>query len=262
MLTATNCPVISVLIPTTAANLDYFEQAIRSVLEQTFSDFEIILVFDGCTKEHAAKALAPFDDPRIRPFVSERKRGISRCLNIGARLARAPLIARMDDDDRCLPTRFERQVEVMRSGGVDVLGTWVYLIDEHGARRSDVPSKSDSTPPLTPFRAIFGSIFAHPSVMMRREWLLRFRYDPRWDGSEDRELWIRGAPASRYACIAEPLLEYRKPRVIKRSRMRGVTDGYSLIWRHREQFGIWTPMLIGLNTIRQGVYWVRIGLGR
>lgn len=257
-----NGPAVSVILPTQARNLEYLNQAVLSVLRQTLQNIEVLVVFDGCSHEKAAEALSGFSDPRLRPIVSERHRGLPRCLNIGVWLARAPLVARMDDDDRCLPARLERQVDAMRASSVDVLGTWSWVIDEQGQRTSGEPFCPDPTLPFSPTKAVFGHIFVHPSVMMRRDWILRHRYDPTWGYGEDRELWVRGAGVSRYACIPEPLLEYRVAATVKPSRMKGVINTYRLIWHYRRRFGIWVPLLLLLNLARQSVYWFRIRFGR
>lgn len=254
-------PVVSVLMATQARNLDYLDQALRSVLAQTLRDIEIVLIFDGCSQKQAAAALSMFSDPRLRPVVSKRPRGLPRCLNIAARLARAPLLARMDDDDRCLPNRLERQLAVMREGGIDVLGTQALIIDNSGNYAPRRIFHCDPTTPFSPMKAVFGSIFVHPSVMMRREWLLEARYDPKWGYGEDRELWVRMARTSRYSCIDEPLLEYRRADKVKPTRMVGVRNAYHLIWRYRNMFGAWVPVLLLINFARQVVYWFRIRFG-
>ncbi len=151
-----------------------------SVLDQSIRDIELLIIFDGCSIARASEALADFQDTRLRPIVSEKGRGLARCLNIGVRLARAPLIARMDDDDRCLPGRFEKQVRLIRSSKVDVVGTWCWNIDEQGNRLEAKPSRPDPRLPLSPLRAVFGYIFTHPSVMMTRDWARRNRYDRTW----------------------------------------------------------------------------------
>lgn len=255
-------PAVSIVLPTQAGNLGYFREAVLSVLDQSLQDFELLVVFDGCSHERAAEALAGLRDSRIRPVLSEKKRGLPRCLNLGARLARAPLIARMDDDDRCLPERLARQVDLMQSDSIDVLGTWSWSIDQQGLRLGDEPEQPDPTLPLSPVRAVFGRLFVHPSVMMRRDWLFDNRYDSSWGYGEDRELWVRAAPHSRYSCVREPLLEYRKSPGVKQSRMKGVRNAYRLIWRYRKRFAAWVPLLLAANAARQAVYWLRIQLRR
>lgn len=254
-------PVVSVILPTQAINLDYLKQAIASILLQTLHNIEVIVVFDGCSKERASDALSGLYDPRLRSIVSERQRGLPRCLNIAARLARAPLVARMDDDDRSLPTRLERQVDVMSAGSIDVLGTWSWTINAQGQRLSEIPFRPDPTLPLAPMKAVFGHIFTHPSVMMRRKWMLQHRYDPTWGYGEDRELWVRGALKSHYSCISEPLLEYRAAERIKPSRINGVKNAYRLIWMYRSRFGVWIPILYLLNVARHIYYVLRVRAG-
>src|SRR6185312_11343579 len=91
----------------------YVDLAIESVLGQTFSDFEFLIVDDG-SKDATDKILKDYArrDTRIR-ILTGPERGLSMALNLGISEARAPLLARMDGDDICLPTRFEKQVAYM-----------------------------------------------------------------------------------------------------------------------------------------------------
>lgn len=242
---------------TQACNVTYFKEAVRSVLCQTRADFELLIIFDGCGEEAVEDALADFDDPRIRTIRSVRNRGLARSLNIAVRLARAPLLARMDDDDRCLPDRLQRQFEEMKRRGCDALGANVFVIDGEGRRVDGTIMHANPGLATSPFGAVFGNLFIHPAVMMRREWALHNRYDRRWGRGQDRELWVRAAPTSVFGHLETPLLEYRRQTATKSVQMKNVQSAYKLIWKFRRRFKLYVPALLAANGVRHVIYIIR-----
>src|SRR5436305_9543595 len=126
-------PQVSVLMPVYNA-IRYIGVAVDSVLSQTFSDFEFIIVDDGST-DGSAEILREYAgrDPRIR-LISRPNTGLGFALNEALAVARAPFIARMDADDECLPERFEKQIQYLRNHPECVLlGSRVLWIDSDGA---------------------------------------------------------------------------------------------------------------------------------
>src|SRR3954453_17337226 len=124
-----NTPAVSVVM--SVRNVArYAAQAIESVLAQTFTDYEFLIIDDG-SKDGTGKILKEYarKDTRIR-ILTGPERGLSMALNLGIAEARAPLLARMDGDDICLPTRFEKQVAYMHEHPECVLvGCRCELID-------------------------------------------------------------------------------------------------------------------------------------
>lgn len=254
-------PQISVIMATQSNNMNYLVESISSIINQTLKNIEVIIIFDGCDiDENIDFIQSKFSDPRIRFIFSKKWRGLARCLNICARLARADLLARMDDDDRCLPNRLERQIEVMKNRDIDVLGTYAWIIDKDGSRIPNIVLKSNPITPLSPIRSVFGQIFLHPSVVMKRNWLLKYRYNRRWQRGQDRELWVRASNSSKYHIINEPLLEYRRVNSIKKVQMNNIMNAYRLIWSNRSHFGFYVPILILINLSRQIYYYIRISM--
>jgi len=247
-------PKISVVMATQVKNVAYLEESIESILWQTEPEFELLIVFDGYTTAGANSILNKFTDARIRGIVSVKNRGLARSLNLGIKLSRSPLIARMDDDDRCLPNRIRSQVEAMRSYNYDVLGANAYQIDAEGQRCSDRIITAAPSNALSSFGAVFGSIFIHPAVVMRRDWALKNRYDPHWGRGQDRELWVRSALTSKFGHINQPLLEYRRQEGTQKKQMDNVRSAYQLILKHRNRFGVVTPLLLIANLFRHVVY--------
>src|SRR5580698_4347191 len=101
-----NNPKVTVLMPAYNAG-KYIAEAIRSVLEQSFTDFELLIINDGSTDE-TAKIANSFHDPRI-VLINQENKGVSAALNVGLSYARAPYIARFDADDVCHPDRLKIQ---------------------------------------------------------------------------------------------------------------------------------------------------------
>jgi glycosyltransferase involved in cell wall biosynthesis len=191
----------------------FLAEAIESVLGQTFSDLEFLIVDDGSTdgsraiiEAYAAK------DPRIRPIVREN-RGLIASLNQMLDEARAPLVARMDADDVCLPERLEKQVAFLDDHpDYGVLGCWTVDIDEHGGDWTG----GDWTPhPLTHEEFVEhidqrAPLLCHPAVVFRRD-LVRAvgGYHAAYKHCEDLDLWLRLASITKIGNIPVKLLRYR-----------------------------------------------------
>jgi hypothetical protein len=189
----------------------FIREAAESVLQQTFPDFELLILDDGSTDSTPEILRRYFQqEPRIRVHRRE-KRGFAATLNNGMELARGTFIARMDADDLAHPTRLKRQVDYLtRRPEVGILGTSYWVIDERG-RRLDLKRFPTSDLHIR-WANLLAPAFAHPSVMLRRDVLLHhgLRYDPSFPGAEDFELWIRLLRHTRGANLDQALLEYRE----------------------------------------------------
>lgn len=182
-------PEVSVLMPVHNAGL-FVEGAVRSVLQQTFADFELVVMDDGCTDDTLAR-ISRFKDPRIRVIRNEKNIGIAKTLNKALDLIRTEWIARMDADDICEPDRLATQLAFMRSQpDLAVAGGWIRLCGE----RKEVVRPPHGLETVRAF-LFFGNALFHPTVMLRRSLLERhkLRYDPSYSCSEDYELWTRVA---------------------------------------------------------------------
>ena len=197
-------PTISVIMPAYNAE-KYINEAIDSILAQTFTDFEFIIIDDGSTDSTCA-IVESYSDSRIRFFKNEHNLGVAATLNRGLDLARGEYIARMDADDISLPTRFEKQAAYMDSHpDVVVCGTGVECF---GARHETrFFSETDAQLKID---LLFGCCFAHPSVIIRSSVISSgFHYDTAFDKMEDYELWWRISNFGKLASIHEILLKYR-----------------------------------------------------
>lgn len=187
--------------------------AIESVLAQTFGDFEFLILDDG--SRDASRTIAESyasRDPRIR-VISRENHGLVASLNQLLHEARAPLVARMDADDMCLPNRFARQIAFL-AGHPDhgVVGSRTIDIDENGApyqlNSAEHPLSHDAF-----LRHIDenGPLLAHPTVMYRRQVVLDAGgYHAAFRHCEDYDLWLRLAHRTRITNLPERLLQYRR----------------------------------------------------
>lgn len=209
-------PLISVLLPCRngARTLDL---ALRSLLDQSFRDFEILLINDGSSDDSMAIARS-LGDPRIRITGGERGCGLSVRLNEGVQQARGRYIARMDADDVSFPERFAKQVSFLEANPhVDLVGCRAIVFRDAGGIVGLLPFARDhASLCANPWRNI---PLAHPSWMGRREWFEAHPYRiPEVLRAEDQELLLRSSLESCYACLDDVLLGYRQgPFQLKRT---------------------------------------------
>jgi len=202
-------PTVSVIIPTyNRAHL--IGKAVKSVLNQTYQDFEIIVVDDGST-DNTEEVMKSFNNFKIRYICHSDNRGISVARNIGIRASRGEYIALLDSDDEWLPEKLDKQVDVLQneSPEVGVVCSWSYNIDEKGNYISKrcLPKKGGyiyedllSTNPISV-----------PTVLIRKECFNRVSlFDDLLNAQEDWDMWIRIAKYYRFALIKVPLVKYRK----------------------------------------------------
>ena len=200
--------LISVVLPAYNAEL-YLKEAIDSVLAQTFTDFELIILNDGSTDQTESIILS-YDDPRIVYVKNEQNLGLIGTLNKGMALAKGKYIARMDADDICFPERFAKQVEFLEKNQEYVIcGTSAYRFYDHisDGKAFNVPLSDESIR----IRLFFNSGFIHPSVMFRtsvvRDYHLGFSEDYKY--AEDYFFWMDLLKYGKGFNFKEKLLYYR-----------------------------------------------------
>ena len=199
-------PLVTIGIPF-YKDAQYLRFAIQSVINQTYTNWELILMDDGST-DGSLDIAKHFSDPRVRVISDGANKGLPSRLNEIVALANGDYVARMDGDDIMHPQRIEKQVEYMESHpDVNVLGTAAYVINDS----NDIIGVTKPwliTPRRTEDIFIVGS-FVHPSVMARKEWFVANPYDPSFRRMQDLELWIRTLPFSSFNSMKSPLLFYR-----------------------------------------------------
>lgn len=187
----------------------YLEASIQSILNQTFKDFEFIIINDGSDdgSEEVLERSAEKDE-RIQ-LVHQENRGLITSLNRGLDRAQGKYIARMDADDISSPRRFERQVDHLNGcPDVGVVGTQVEVINEEGSRIDHW--KPPTSTSLIAWRLLFNAAYVHPSIMARRKLLEKLDgYSRSAIYSEDYELWTRAVQVSRLTTVPHTLLKFR-----------------------------------------------------
>jgi len=189
----------------------YLGQAIDSVLQQTFPDFEFLIIDDG-SEDSSVEIIRRYSDPRIRLLRHEGNRGLVATLNEGLSQARGDYIARMDADDVCRPNRLFLQVQWLDDHPDHaVVGSFVQRIDADGALLPDwIVDRKTATPEEIRRTLIKHNCLAHPTTMLRRSALNGLAYDPRARHAEDYELWLQVVSRDqKMAKIPVALLLYR-----------------------------------------------------
>lgn len=207
--------MISVVMPVYNAE-KYVAEAVESILQQTYTDFEFIII-DDCSTDNSYGILQTYaaKDIRIRLFKNDVNNKLPKTLNFGIAQSNGKYIARMDADDISLPERFAKQVEFMESHPeIGVCGTWIKeFIDENKqiTRMVEYPVEHK----LISITLLFDeNCLAHPSTLLKREIFtdIQLYYESSFGGAaEDYELWVRLlVHGILFHNLPEPLLMYRK----------------------------------------------------
>lgn len=200
----------------------YLGEAMGSLLEQTFRDFELIVVDDGST-DSTPQILDGYADPRIVRIRNPKNLGIPASCNIGLEAVRAPYIARMDADDVCTSDRLEVQYAYLQAQpDMAMLATSFTVIEPSGKVRgqSRIPEE-----PMLPWVMLWGNCIGQPSVMIRREALDRIgAYDPTMTYAEDYDLWCRFLMAGERVGTLDHVTFMRRKSPLRASEKHVTTD--------------------------------------
>jgi glycosyltransferase involved in cell wall biosynthesis len=203
-------PLLSIILP--AYNCERFlRQTMDSLLSQTYTHFELIIINDGSTDGTDA-IIRSYSDERIAYHQNEGNKGLIYTLNRGIALAKGSFIARMDADDICAPARMSTQVAWLESNpGTAVCSSFVAFIDENGHPAGDWPLDRQTASAAAIRQTMpHTNCIAHPSIMARTVLLQQYRYAPYQKNIEDYDLWLRLlADGVVIEKIPEALLYYR-----------------------------------------------------
>ncbi len=202
-------PIISVILPVYNCPA-YVGLAIESIINQTFKNFELLVIDDGSTDD-TSSVLKKYSDPRIR-HIRHDNRGLAGTLNVGIELALGKYIARQDQDDISLPDRLERQFAYMEQhSDCALLGTWAQIME--GDRLVDRFHRHPTVPSAIKYALLLNNPFVHSSVIFRTEVARKlggYTTDPSRQPPEDFEFWSRIARVATIANLPEILLHYRE----------------------------------------------------
>lgn len=242
-------PLVSVVVPVFQPDPVFFRQSIDSLLKQTFTDIEVIVVEDPSSRS-GAQLLADIDDPRLRHIVNPERTSLPQQHNRALAETRGRFICRFDADDICEPDRIERELAFLQSHpDIDVVGSGLTVIDEHGAVIGARHYPREHSAILAAMRRY--NPIANSTVMFRREVYERFGG---WRESvlpaQDYEWYSRlGAGGVRFANLPEPLVRYRlHGGSLKSSKLRGTIqttlEVKNLYWREHMDLRSRAVMLV------------------
>ncbi|MBX3328797.1 MAG: glycosyltransferase family 2 protein [Nitrospira sp.] len=202
-----NAPLVTVAMSAYNAS-ETIGLALRSILTQTYQNWELILIDDGST-DQTREIVSCIQDSRVR-FIQEPSgnMGLASRLNQCVRLARGRYIARMDADDVAYPQRLERQVQFLEEHrDIDLLGTGAVIFRGEGEIIGCYPTASSHEAICR--RPWWGFPLAHPTWMGKRTWFLSHPYSDEDTRCEDQALLLQSFSHSRFAALEEVLLGYR-----------------------------------------------------
>jgi glycosyltransferase involved in cell wall biosynthesis len=201
-------PLVSVVMPVYNAE-KYLRQAIESILNQVFDNFEFIIINDGST-DSSVEIIKSYKDPRIILIENQINRGLVYSLNKGLDASRGDFIARMDADDISLPHRLQRQVNFLNDNpDIGVVGTAYLPIDEY---KNPVlpPMFRPEYPAGAKWYLLLGSPLGHPTAMYRKALIQEAGgYHEGYSHAEDYELWTRMSQITKICSIKDICLLYR-----------------------------------------------------
>ena len=196
---------VSVLMPVYKTNEKYLREAIESILNQTYRDFEF-LILDDCPSDTRENIVKSYNDERIKYFKNEKNLGISKTRNKLIDLSSGEYLAVFDHDDISLPTRFEKEVEYLDSHpDVGVVScNFKTLIKQ---KESSLPNNDEDIR----LGLMGGCVILHPASMIRKSILINnnIRYEEEFSPAEDYMMWCRLIKYTKFHNIKEVLFNYR-----------------------------------------------------
>ena len=201
-----NSPEITVLMPVYNGEM-FLKDSIESILNQTFRDFELLIIDDAST-DNSVKIIESYNDNRIKLFKNTNNSGLSVTRNKGFDLAKGKYIVLADCDDISLIDRLEKQLLFMESHlEIGICGSW---IKKFGKRRAHIWKYSPYSNELKA-GLLFNSCFAQPSVIIRKSLITsnNLYYSESFLSAEDYDLWSRASKYTSFSNNQEILLMYR-----------------------------------------------------
>ena len=196
-------PKVSVLMPVYKTEPQYLQEAIASVLAQTFTDFEL-LILDDCPQDTREAVVQSFRDKRIKYLQNKKNLGITQSRNKLIELAKGQYLAIMDHDDVALPTRLAEQVNLLdKHSKIGVVGCWMERFPH--TKIAHYPQGNSEIEAYL----MQGCAIPHTGAMIRRSALGDIRYDAQFSPAEDWALWAALLGKTQFYNIPRVLMRYR-----------------------------------------------------
>ena len=198
----TQTHLISVLMPVYNTKEEYLRASIESILNQTFTDFELIIVNDGSTN-NAEEVILSYKDNRIK-YVKQENQGIVGALNNAWSKASGKYIARMDSDDIAYPERFAKQIKFLEENPeYSLVGSWAKIIPSNNVIKLPQDIKV--------MDLLADCMFIHPSIMFNKADFEKFnlQYETGFEYAEDYCLYANAVKHLKMTNLQEALLDYR-----------------------------------------------------
>ena len=196
---------VSVLMPVYKTNEQYLREAIESILNQTFTDFEF-LILDDCPNDTRERIVKSYKDKRIKYSINEKNLGISASRNKLIEMAKGEYLAVFDHDDISYPERFEKEVKYLdEHKDVGVVSSWINIIP-----KNKIVKRPEEDCEIKICLTNWCSV-VHSASMIRKSVLIdnNIRYEEEFSPAEDWALWCRLIDVTNFHNIPEPLLNYR-----------------------------------------------------
>jgi glycosyltransferase involved in cell wall biosynthesis len=248
-------PLVSIGIPFYNSE-DFLSDAIKSTLNQTYQNIELILLDDGST-DTSLKIAHEFEviDSRVLVITDGQNFGLPKRLNQLSKLAKGKYYGRMDADDIMFPNRIKVQVEyLINNPKIDLLGTGLIAIDNKnniiglrkGGSSNQVTLKSTLKGPWAP----------HPSITGKSKWFKENKYNETLKRAQDFELWIRTVEKSNFTVINQPLLFYREASTSSMvKRVKSTRYSIKTYWKRKNKMGLlYSLKQIFINLVKLIVY--------
>ena len=203
-------PKLSCIMSNYNTDPAYLQKAIESVLNQTFRDFELIIVDDCSTDMRSKKLIETLSvkDSRIKPVYNNVNMGLAASLNRAIAFSSGEYVIRFDTDDICFRNRFEQQYKYIEKTATDVVGSFVQLFGNEYKLVSTMFYEEE----YIDAQLLFSCYLYHPSTIIRKEFLISSgaEYDSDFEKAEDFDFWVRCKEAGAKICMMpEVLLGYR-----------------------------------------------------
>lgn len=206
--------LISVIMSNYNTEEEYLREAIESILNQTYSDFEFIIV-DDCSTDNSLEIIKSYNDPRIIIIENEENLGLTKSINRAVRIAKGEFLARMDADDVCMPERFQKQIDYMnKNPSLIVCGTWAELFGDGAyVYRNKYSKKIIPERETFQISLLFGNHNGlHNNVAFFRHQTLidkNIHYNEKYPCAQDYRMWVECAKNGECQNINEVLVKIR-----------------------------------------------------